>query len=84
MDICGGMGGDLSRFSRYRVESLVLVDIAENSVRKAEDRYKELPKHRTYNARFCVAGKNVFCVVVFLSIICSSPIVPYILSPLFF
>ena len=41
LDLCGGSGGDLAKFSHANISHLTLVDISQTSVEEANRRYKE-------------------------------------------
>jgi len=43
-DICGGKGGDISKWYHAGITKLVLADIAENSIKDAIERYNVLAK----------------------------------------
>jgi len=44
LDICGGKGGDLSKWFHAEISDFVLADIAEKSVKHAIERYNDLAK----------------------------------------
>jgi mRNA (guanine-N7-)-methyltransferase len=50
LDLCGGFGGDLSKYAHHNVKQVVLVDISEDSVNEARRRYEE--GNFTYEAQF--------------------------------
>ncbi len=41
LDLCGGFGGDLSKYAHHNVKQVVLVDISEESVEEARRRYEQ-------------------------------------------
>ncbi|KAL0223290.1 hypothetical protein P9112_002680 [Eukaryota sp. TZLM1-RC] len=52
LDYCGGMGGDLMKWTRARARSYVLVDVVESSVREALGRRRrQETKHSLYAKR---------------------------------
>lgn len=52
LDLCCGKGGDLLKWQRGRIKTLVCADIAQVSVEQCEERYKELKKtHETRRYR---------------------------------
>eukprot|EP01118_Nematostelium_gracile_P000365 TRINITY_DN10381_c0_g1_i1.p1 TRINITY_DN10381_c0_g1~~TRINITY_DN10381_c0_g1_i1.p1 ORF type:complete len:190 (-),score=39.02 TRINITY_DN10381_c0_g1_i1:22-591(-) len=54
LDLAGGKGGDMRKWVALKIGHLVLVDIAENSVRQACDRYNEM-KNPSFPAFFMSA-----------------------------
>lgn len=57
LDLCGGKGGDLGKFNKAGVSKVVLVDIAEQSIKDAEDRYKKMKN--SFTCQFIVADCHV-------------------------
>eukprot|EP01113_Clastostelium_recurvatum_P050135 TRINITY_DN9419_c0_g1_i1.p1 TRINITY_DN9419_c0_g1~~TRINITY_DN9419_c0_g1_i1.p1 ORF type:complete len:352 (+),score=63.28 TRINITY_DN9419_c0_g1_i1:57-1112(+) len=54
LDICGGKGGDLQKWSRSRVGHVVLADVALTSVHQAVSRYNEM-RQPPFRASFIAA-----------------------------
>ena len=50
LDLCGGKGGDLTKYMHYsQIKQVVLVDISENSLRAAHTKYKNLCLFSKFN-----------------------------------
>jgi mRNA (guanine-N7-)-methyltransferase len=49
LDYAGGKGGDLHKWVKARIGHLVLIDIAEESVKQAIIRYNNLYKHKSFS-----------------------------------
>lgn len=66
LDICCGKGGDLQKWQRNRISHYVAVDLSENSVRNASERFKKmkfkgkLPFHAIFMVNNVGDAKNSF------------------------
>ncbi|OQV23193.1 mRNA cap guanine-N7 methyltransferase [Hypsibius exemplaris] len=55
LDLCCGKGGDMKKWAAGRLDKVVFADIAEVSVRQAEERYQEMTRRsraRIFRAEF--------------------------------